>query len=241
MPSTPIQISVAACAACLNEDTRPLKEPTATKFGRRVAPEVAEAMLRMSQRGIRLCARCESDIRAGKEMEVRDRSSLQIVGIIDDDRSRSPILAEAELAISLVSWAIAPHSAPAYTSGFKLFNTLLTRYPQAVLDDGTPGSTIERDLGNRVIGVFTIFAGVLVIENLISRDRGKGYASRALDRVCAIADVEGCPISGTVQPNRYSGMPLGYDADILHRWYARCGFQKSSTDENLIVRLPQPH
>jgi len=235
----PIQISAAACAACLDEAAYPLKEPTATSFGRRIAPDVADAMLQLSRHGIRLCRTCERDIRAGREIEVRNRSSLRIVQTVNDNRACSPILAEAELAISLASWAIAPHPAPAYTNGFKLFNAIIGRYPRAILDDGTPASTIERDLGNRVIGVFTIFAGVLVIENLVSRERGKGYASRALDQICAIADIEGCAITGTVQPNSYSGMPIGYEAEILHTWYARCGFEKSPADENSIIRLPR--
>jgi hypothetical protein len=228
------------CDACFSLGARRLAEPSPTSFGPKVAPEIAAAMTDIARRGLLLCPLCEPEIRAGREVELRHTVCKVICDWATDHTDQTPLLAESELGITLASWTIKPFEHPAYTTGFRLLNVLLNCFPRATIPDGTAGSVLERDLGNGVIAIFTVIEGTLVIDNFVSQQRGRGFASHALDLICAIADAEQCPISGYVQPNSYAGIPLGLAKDTLHHWYARCGFERSDRSANAVIRLPRP-
>ena len=222
------------CDACVvDDDGRPVA--AAPSYGVKVAPDVAESMSLLAK-DFRLCRMCKGLIQAGREQYLREQAGLAIIKHHPDHREQTAILAHSEIAITLASWTFRPFKHAATSPGFRLFNALLRTFPRAVLADGTPGSILERDLGGNVMGTFTIFQGVLLFENLISRDRGKGNAARALAAVCAIADAEASPIAGYVQANESLGLAPGLDVEALHAWYARFGFIRGTKDPNNVVR-----
>jgi hypothetical protein len=193
----------------------------------------------LAQRGLLLCRLCKGLIQAGREVELRRSVGPAIVERVPEHQDQVPLLAHSEIAITLASWALKPFRHPALTPGFKMLNAILLRYPRATLPNGDLGSVLERDLGSGVVATFTILDGVLIIENLVSRERGKGFAAAALDAICALADAEQCPIAGYVQANTWLDIPAGLAVDALHRWYARVGFKRGEIEPNNVLRRPR--
>ncbi len=226
------------CDVCRHLGAEFLPKSTTSSFGSRIAPDIANAMRTLSNRGLALCDRCGSEIRQGREESLRSDTSSEITETTMDVTMRAPLLVQAELAITLASWAIGPWDHPAYTHGFAMLNAVFKRFPRAARSGAIP-SALERNLSRGVIGVFSIHSGVFIIENLVSRRRGNGNASHAMKALCKLADTVPAPMSGVIEPNSYDGLPEGLVIDQLLAWYRKIGFVQLDTDPRVIVRLPQ--
>lgn len=111
---------------------------------------------------------------------------------------------------------------------------------EAFMDDFRSG-TGPNPLGHRdrvwneqIVIEVRPFDGRIHISDIMSLDRGKGNASKALGWLCSLADKHGVAMSLT--PDAF-GDADGLDDDQLTAWYARYGFK--TTMGRKMVREPQ--
>lgn len=233
---------MANCDVCFQQGA-PLKATLSKTFGPKVAPDIASGMLALAERGFELCARCKAAIRGGSEADLRAKVAVEILASEPPATVRPAMMMQAEVAITLASWAIAPWKYPAYTPGFRLLNAVMRRFARAHFERaGAVASILERDLGHGVVGVFTVVGGAFIIENFVSTQRGNGNASRALQALCDLADENKVAMGGAVESNVYGAFPdlaRGLNDDALFSWYRRFGFERISADVPDVLRKPR--
>lgn len=206
--------------------------------GPRIAPDVAN-YLQSVAKSLGLCARCEREIKKGREEKLRSAIPLELVARGFDKTEMPARLVGSEFAVMLASWKLAPFKHPALTAGFCVFNDICARHPATVPSDPTLSGLLERDLGDGVLGIFSIVNGTLNIENLVSRIRGAGHAKRALHEICVMADAARAIVVGVAEPNVYADtLAIGAPVGALLQWYQREGFEVEN--EIAIMRFPRP-
>ncbi len=120
-----------------------------------------------------------------------------------------------------------------FTSSFLALNAIMNAYPRS---PERPLAELVRDLGDGVIGIFSVLGNTLIFDDLISLDRCKGAAGRAMREVCAIADRYGVPIVGVIEPHAWNGIAPGRSFEHLAAWYRRVGFQPIDPSEPSAIR-----
>jgi hypothetical protein len=227
------------CDTCFREAGWICPERWSGEFGVTLAPEIAEVIGDLVERRLALCSRCRQQIEGCNEDTLRWTVAQEVAARYLDSRDRPSRLLQSEIAITLASWTLIPRDRPALSRGCAFINRIFGAYPIAQFDNG-PASVLERDLGYGVVGVFTVTAGELFIDNFVSHVRRQGHARRALRDLCALADRYGAVMVGVVQPNPYNGLPLGADTAALLNWYRGEGFVTIESGGVMIKREPSP-
>lgn len=78
--------------------------------------------------------------------------------------------------------------------------------------------------------------GLLEVSHVLTpeADRGKGYASMLMQKVCAEADEAGKVLM--LMPKPFNAEPM--DAEALTQWYARYGFEPIQSSPLVMARRP---
>lgn len=80
------------------------------------------------------------------------------------------------------------------------------------------------------------FDGQIHLSSILSVDRGSGYASLVLDKLCELADQRGVAIHLTAEPFGKDGL----DKSALEVWYRKRGFENDDEyDADSMVRNPK--
>ena len=88
--------------------------------------------------------------------------------------------------------------------------------------DSNPLGARDRVWGGTVLIEVAPFDKRIHVSDIMSMDRGKGYASKALQWLCSLADKHGVAMSLT--PDAF-GDGQGLDGEQLTAWYSRYGFK----------------
>lgn len=183
-----------------------------------------------------LCSRCNGAIRSGNERALRLTLGAELIASGMEPTLRVTAFLESDIGVTVALWFLAGQPPGTFTPGIATWCAILDRFPK----HPTLPSVGERDLGNSVYGAFATFVGGLWIENLVSTERRKGYARKALRDVCDIADEYGATITGAVKPNMPPGYSQGATETSLLDWYATEGFLKLPfVGVPIIARMPQ--
>jgi hypothetical protein len=184
-----------------------------------------------------LCARCHDFLSAGNIQGLSDAVGVEFVRSGIQPTKVAPALLESGVGITVGAWRLAGYQLGSLSRGLTVWCEILRSFPK----DAEQPSIVERDLGGGVYGCFSVFRLGLWIDNLVSRDRRKGHARRALLSVLSIADKYGATVYGKIEPNSAGGrVRIGAPIEVLKEWYRGEGFEAEVfAGVEMVKRLPR--